>query len=63
MGVGLWKFKFRDVEVVRLRSGQPRIALARRAPRSWPTERGITAWQLSLTHTETTAMAVAVALG
>ncbi len=26
-------------------------------------ERGITEWQLSLTHTETTAMAVAVALG
>ena len=31
MGVGLWKFKFRDVEVVRLPSGQPTIALFNRA--------------------------------
>jgi phosphopantetheinyl transferase (holo-ACP synthase) len=26
------------------------------------TERGITTWHLSLTHTETTAMAVAIAM-
>lgn len=62
MGVGLWKFKFRDVEVVRLPSGQPTIALYHRAA-EMAAERGITEWQLSLTHTETTAMAVAVALG
>ena len=62
MGVGLWKFKFRDVEVVRLPSGQPTIALHDRAA-EMAAERGITQWQLSLTHTDTTAMAVAVALG
>jgi len=62
MGVGLWKFKFRDVEVVRRRGGAPVIALYGRAA-EMATERGIVAWQLSLTHTEATAMAVAIALG
>jgi holo-[acyl-carrier protein] synthase len=61
MGVGLWKFRFRDVEVVRAKSGAPSIALTGRAA-EMAVERGITAWHLSLTHTETTAMAVAIAL-
>jgi holo-[acyl-carrier protein] synthase len=60
MGVGLWKFRFRDVEVVRAKSGAPSIALSGRAA-EMAAERGITAWHLSLTHTETTAMAVAIA--
>ena len=54
MGVGLWKFEFRDVEVVRAKSGAPSVALAGRAA-EMATERGVTSWQLSLTHTETTA--------
>lgn len=62
MGVGLWKFKFRDVEVVRLDSGAPTVLLHHRAAEV-AAERGILEWQLSLTHTDTTAMAVAVALG
>ena len=62
MGVGLWKFKFRDVEVVRAKSGAPSVALHGRAA-EMAAERGIGAWQLSLTHTETTAMAVVLALG
>jgi len=62
MGVGLWKFKLRDVEVVRAKSGAPSVALHGRAA-EMAAERGITAWQLSLTHTNTTAMAVAIALG
>jgi holo-[acyl-carrier protein] synthase len=61
MGVGLWKFRFRDVEVVRAKSGAPSISLTGRAA-DMAVERGITAWHLSLTHTETTAMAVAIAL-
>ena len=39
MGVGLWKFKFRDVEVVRAKSGAPSVALhgraAEMAARAW----------------------------
>jgi holo-[acyl-carrier protein] synthase len=62
MGVGLWKFKFRDVEVVRAKSGAPSVALYGRAA-EMAAERGIGGWHLSLTHTETTAMAVVIALG
>lgn len=61
MGVGLWKFRFRDVEVVRAKSGAPSIVLSGRAA-EMAAERGIVHWHLSLTHTETTAMAVAIAL-
>lgn len=62
MGVGLWKFKLRDVEVVRQRGGAPKVALYGRAA-EMASDRGVTTWHLSLTHTETTALAVAVALG
>ena len=62
MGVGLWKFKLRDVEVVRAESGAPSVALHGRAA-EMAAERGIVDWQLSLTHTETTALAIAIALG
>lgn len=62
MGVGLWKFRFRDVEVVRARSGAPSVSLGGRAA-EMAEERGITGWHLSLTHTDTTAMAVVLALG
>ena len=61
MGVGLWKFAFRDVEVIRLKSGAPTLALYNRAL-EMADERGITAWHLSLTHTDSMAMAVALAV-
>lgn len=62
MGVGLWKFKLRDVEVIKAKSGAPSVALHGRAA-EMAADRGIASWQLSLTHTETTALAVAIALG
>ena len=62
MGVGLWKFKLRDVEVVRAKSGAPSVALFGRAA-EMADERGIVDWQLTLTHTETTALAIAIAIG
>ena len=62
MGVGLWKFKFRDVEVVRAKSGAALGRARTGAPLRWPPSAAITSWQLSLTHTETIAMAVAIAL-
>lgn len=61
MSVGLWKFAMRDVEVTRLASGQPEIALHRRAA-ELAQERGVGTWLLTLTHTDSMAMAVAVAL-
>jgi holo-[acyl-carrier protein] synthase len=62
LGVGLWKFKLRDVEVVRQRSGAPSVALYGRAE-ELAAERGVRAWHLSLTHTDSTALAVAIAVG
>ena len=62
MGIGLWHFAFRDVEVLRLGSGAPRVVLHQKAA-ELAAERGIVDWQLTLSHTDTTAMAVAIALG
>ena len=62
MGVGLWKFALRDVEVTRLPSGQPEIALYDKAA-ALAEQRGVASWHLTLTHTDSMAMAVAVALG
>lgn len=62
MGVGLWKFKLRDVEVVRRKGGAPVVMLHGRAA-EMAEERGVRAWHLSLTHTNTIAMAVAIAMG
>ena len=61
MGVGLWRFGYRDVEVVRAPSGAPELRLVARAA-ALAAERGITGWHLSLTHTERSAHALAVAL-
>lgn len=62
MGVGLWRFAMRDVEVVRLRSGQPVLRLHGGAA-ALAAERGVDTWHLTLTHSESMALAVAVALG
>ncbi|MGH9025291.1 MAG: holo-ACP synthase [Acidimicrobiia bacterium] len=61
MGVGLWKFKLRDVEVVRARTGAPSVALYGRAA-EMAHEKGVGGWHLSLSHTDTTAIAIAVAV-
>lgn len=60
LGVGLWKFKLRDVEVERLPSGAPRLILHGGAA-ELAEARGVGSWRLTLTHTETTALAVALA--
>ena len=62
LGVGIGSFALRDVEVVRAESGEPSLALTGGAA-ALASARGVRRWMLSLTHTDTTAMAVAVALG
>ncbi|MCZ7527543.1 MAG: holo-ACP synthase [Acidimicrobiia bacterium] len=62
LGVGLGAFGLRDVEVVRRDSGAPELALRGRAA-ELAARRGVVAWQLSLSHSDSIAMAVAVALG
>lgn len=61
MGVGIGAFAFRDVEVVSAPSGAPSIVL-RGAAESMARGLGVADWKLSLTHTDTVAQAVAVAL-
>jgi holo-[acyl-carrier protein] synthase len=62
LGVGLGAFKLRDVEVVRKRGGAPMVGLHAKAA-VLADERGVTSWHLSLTHSESMAMAVAIATG
>ncbi|MET0920609.1 MAG: holo-ACP synthase [Acidimicrobiia bacterium] len=62
LGVGLGSFALRDVEVKRDDTGAPSLELHGRADELART-RGVTGWMLSLSHTDTTAMAVAIATG
>ena len=62
LGAGLGAFRFREVEVVRDDSGAPALSL-HGAAAALAAERGVLTWQLSLTHTDVTAMAVVLALG
>lgn len=61
MGVGLGAVAFRDVEVVSAPSGAPSLVL-RGTAEARAAGLGVAAWKLSLTHTDTVAQAVAVAL-
>lgn len=61
LGVGLGAFEFHDVEVVSLPTGAPSLRLRGRAA-TLADGQGVSGWRLSLTHTSTTAAAVAVAL-
>lgn len=60
LSVGLGAFDFADVEVVRGESGAPNLTMAGRAA-ALAEERAVTGWHISLTHTATMAMAIAVA--
>jgi len=61
MGVGLWQFPLRDIEVVRADSGEPSVLLHGRAA-ELARDRGVREWRLTLTHTASVAQAIAVAL-
>ena len=61
MGVGLGAFGFHDVSVVRTESGAPHLRVQGKAL-ELADSLGITDWHVSITHTETVAMAVVVAV-
>jgi holo-[acyl-carrier protein] synthase len=62
LGVGLGAFPFPDVEVQTNEAGAPSLNVTG-AAKKLADERGVAGWQLSLTHTATTAIAVVLALG
>lgn len=60
LSVGLGAFDFADVEVVRGEGGAPALTVTVLAA-ALAEERAVAGWHISLTHTATVAMAVAVA--
>ncbi|HUR78838.1 MAG TPA: holo-ACP synthase [Acidimicrobiales bacterium] len=61
MGVGFGAFGWHEVETVRAASGAPVVVL-RGAAAQLANQHGISRWLVSLTHTDTTAVAVVAAL-
>jgi holo-[acyl-carrier protein] synthase len=59
--VGLGDVDFRDIEVVREEGGAPVLAVRGRAEQL-ANARGVTEWLVSLSHTDSVAMAVVVAV-
>jgi holo-[acyl-carrier protein] synthase len=60
LSVGLGAFDFADVEVVRGEGGAPALKVRGRAAQL-AEARAVAGWHVSLTHTATVAMAIAVA--
>ena len=60
LSVGLGAFDFADVEVLRGEGGAPALTVNGRAA-AIGVERAVGGWHISLTHTATVAMAIAVA--
>ncbi len=60
LSVGLGAFDFADVEVTRRPGGAPGLVVGGRAA-ALAAERSVAGWHISLTHTASTATAVAVA--
>jgi holo-[acyl-carrier protein] synthase len=60
LGVGLGAFDLHDVSVTKLNSGQPTLRIEGRA-KQLADARGITSWQVSISHTDSVAIAVVAA--
>jgi holo-[acyl-carrier protein] synthase len=61
LGVGLGAFDFHDVSVEKQSSGAPRLVVTGRAL-ALAESFGVGGWHVSITHTDTVAMAVVAAL-
>lgn len=61
LGVGLGAFGFHDVAVANDAGGRPRLVVTGKAA-SLAAAAGVTRWDISLTHTDTVAVAVVAAL-
>ncbi|MEY3616230.1 MAG: holo-[acyl-carrier-protein] synthase [Actinomycetota bacterium] len=60
LGVGLGAFDFQDVSVVSAESGRPQLQVSGRAA-ELARECGVTAWHVSISHTDDLAVAVVAA--
>ena len=60
LSVGLGAFEFADVQVVRGEGGAPALTVTGRAA-ALAGQRAVKGWHISLTHTATVAIAIAVA--
>ena len=61
LGCGIGDVAMFDIEVVRAESGEPSVRLYGKAA-EFAAAKGVARWLLTLTHTEHTAQAIAVAL-
>jgi holo-[acyl-carrier protein] synthase len=61
LGVGLGAFDFHDVSVLRLETGAPVLEVRGRA-QQLAEKNGVGQWHVSITHTDSVAMAVVAAL-
>jgi holo-[acyl-carrier protein] synthase len=61
LGVGLGAFGFHDVSVVKHDSGAPHLLVTGKA-QELAESQGVGGWHVSITHTDTVAMAVVAAL-
>jgi len=61
LGVGLGSFNWDDVEVERLPGGAPALIVSGRAA-ELASALGVGRWHVSLTHTDTTASAIVIAV-
>lgn len=62
LGVGLGAVDWADISVARLPGGRPELTVGGRAARL-AGERGVRSWHVSISHTNTIASAVVVAVG
>lgn len=61
LGVGLGAFDFHDVEIENAPGGAPRLLVTGRAA-DIARKAGVSDWKVSITHTDTVAMAIVAAL-
>lgn len=62
LGTGIGDFQWTDVEVVCDGRGKPQLVLHNRA-REIASAQGLSQWSISISHTDTMAIALAVAVG
>lgn len=62
LGCGIGEVSWKEIEILRAESGAPQLVLHGAAERM-AQEQGLTTWSLSLSHSQSHAVAMAVAIG